>query len=185
MPRQARGGPPRSQPSSDSALRRTRASGLTLRPRCRHWTALRASQGLDSRLAQSNRCLPAHAANLLPLTRDPTPQPSLCGHSHAAIRVSNRIRVSTDAPEPSLPAPARWLAAYHECFPVMGKEVCAAWNHPTLLLIEAEASKVPSTATTGAEQVRYRKLKEAQQGMTQTGFGRMIRFIGWKFIGWK
>ncbi len=70
------------------------------------------------------------------------------------------------------------LAAYHECLPVMGREVCAAWNHPTLLLVEAEAPGMPSTEATGAAQVRYRKLGEAWQRIAQMGFGRVVRCTG-------
>lgn len=67
------------------------------------------------------------------------------------------------------------LGAYHECLPMMGREVCAAWNNPWLLLVETEAARNPSTVTSGAAQVRHRKLQEACQGIEKTGFSRVVR----------
>lgn len=67
------------------------------------------------------------------------------------------------------------LAAYHESLPIMGQEVCAAWNNPVLLLVESKTPRIPSAAATGAEQVRRRKLTEAWQRIDQAGFSRCIR----------
>ncbi|WP_153559510.1 hypothetical protein, partial [Roseimaritima sediminicola] len=55
------------------------------------------------------------------------------------------------------------LGAYHECLTLMGPEVCAAWNRPALLVVEAETPRTPPAGTNGAATVRHRKIVAAWQ----------------------
>jgi len=68
----------------------------------------------------------------------------------------------------------KWLGAFHPGLPVMAKEICAAWNDPLLLLVEAETPCPVTSSSTGGDQVRLRKRKEAWQSIKEMEVCRHI-----------
>ncbi|KLU02233.1 Glycosyl transferase, family 25 [Rhodopirellula islandica] len=67
------------------------------------------------------------------------------------------------------------LAAYHECLPIMWREVLAAWNAPMLLLVESTKPRSLPSSPTAATQVRHRKLSEAWRDINEIDPSKLIR----------